>query len=235
MKEQKKTEIKVGITVLIGILVLLWVLGWAKNFSFESNEKRISVEFETVAGLNVGDQVSIKGIKKGYVEEVYIIDNSARVDIVLNEEVDLRDNARFSLMVLDLMGGKKIEIDPGNSSNLIDYQKLQSGFFLGDISTTMAMLGSVQDDLVDVIHEVKSSLNSLNKLLGNSEFTDELQQSIISLNRLIIKTDKLISDNSQSVNELLNNSNELVQNSNQFIIDNKSNIKSTIQNLNGLM
>ena len=235
MKEQKKTEIKVGITVLIGILVLLWVLGWAKNFSFESNEKRISVEFETVAGLNVGDQVSIKGIKKGYVEEVYIIDNSARVDIVLNEEVDLRDNARFSLMVLDLMGGKKIEIDPGNSSNLIDYQKLQSGFFLGDISTTMAMLGSVQDDLVDVIHEVKSSLNSLNKMLGNSEFTDELQQSIISLNRLIIKTDKLISDNSQSVNELLNNSNELVQNSNQFIIDNKSNIKSTIQNLNGLM
>lgn len=235
MKEQKKTEIKVGITVLIGILVLLWVLGWAKNFSFESNEKRISVEFETVAGLNVGDQVSIKGIKKGYVEEVYIIDNSARVDIVLNEEVDLRDNARFSLMVLDLMGGKKIEIDPGNSSSLIDYQKLQAGFFLGDISTTMAMLGSVQDDLVDVIHEVKSSLNSLNKLLGNSEFTDELQQSIISLNRLIIKTDKLISDNSQSVNELLNNSNELVQNSNQFIIDNKSNIKSTIQNLNGLM
>jgi len=235
MKEQKKTEIKVGITVLIGILVLLWVLGWAKNFSFESNEKRISVEFETVAGLNVGDQVSIKGIKKGYVEEVYIIDNSARVDIVLNEEVDLRDNARFSLMVLDLMGGKKIEIDPGNSSNLIDYQKLQSGFFLGDISTTMAMLGSVQDDLVDVIHEVKSSLNSLNKMLGNSEFTDELQQSIISLNRLIIKTDKLISDNSQSVNELLNNSNKLVQNSNQFIIDNKSDIKSTIQNLNGLM
>ena len=65
MKEQKKTEIKVGITVLVGLFVLLWVLGWAKNFSFDSNEKRVSVEFETVAGLNVGDQVSIKGIKKG--------------------------------------------------------------------------------------------------------------------------------------------------------------------------
>ncbi len=235
MKEQKKTEIKVGITVLIGIFVLLWVLGWAKNFSFESNEKRISVEFETVAGLNIGDQVSIKGIKKGYVEDIYMIDNSARVNIILNEDVDLRDNARFSLMVLDLMGGKKIEIDPGNSSNLIDFQNLQTGFFLGDISTTMAMLGSVQDDLVDVIYEVKTSLNSLNKLLGNTEFTDEIQQSVISLNNLIIKTDKLISDNSQSVGELLNNSNELVQNSNKFIIDNKSEIKSTIQNLNALM
>lgn len=235
MKEQKKTEIKVGITVLIGIFVLLWVLGWAKNFSFDSNEKRISVEFETVAGLNIGDQVSIKGIRKGYVEDIYMIDNSARVNIILNEDVDLRDNARFSLMVLDLMGGKKIEIDPGNSSSLIDFQKLQTGFFLGDISTTMAMLGSVQDDLVDVIYEVKTSLNSLNKLLGNTEFTEEIQQSVVSLNSLIIKTDKLISDNSQSVGELLNNSNELVQNSNKFIIDNKSEIKSTIQNLNTLM
>lgn len=235
MKEQKKTEIKVGITVLIGIFILLWVLGWAKNFSFESNEKRISIEFETVAGLNIGDQVSIKGIKNGYVEDVYIIDNSARVDIILNEDVDLRDNARFSLMVLDLMGGKKIEIDPGNSSNLIDYQKLQAGFFLGDISTTMAMLGSVQDDLVDVIHEVKTSLNSLNNLLGDSEFTDELKHSVISLNKLILKTDNLISDNSQSISKLLKSSNELVRNSNQFIIDNKSDVKSTIQNLNGLM
>lgn len=235
MKEQKKIEIKVGITVLVGLLVLLWVLGWAKNFSFESNEKKISIEFETVAGLNIGDQVSIKGIKNGYVEDVYIIDNSARVDIILNENVDLRNDARFSLMVLDLMGGKKIEIDPGNSSNLIDYQKLQAGFFLGDISTTMAMLGSVQDDLVDVIYEVKTSLNSLNSLLGDKEFTDELKQSIFSLNKLIVKTDKLMSDNSQSVSELLNNSNELVQNSNQFIIDNKNDLKSTIHNLNGLM
>lgn len=99
----------------------------------------------------------------------------------------------------------------------------------------MAMLGSVQDDLVDVIYEVKTSLNSLNKLLGNTEFTEEIQQSVVSLNSLIIKTDKLISDNSQSVGELLNNSNELVQNSNKFIIDNKSEIKSTIQNLNTLM
>ena len=235
MKNQKKTEIKVGLTVLMGLVVLVWVLGWAKSFSFGSDEKIISVEFETVSGLNVGDQVSIKGIKQGFVEEVYIIDNSARVDIILTEDVDLRDDAKFSLMVLDLMGGKKIEIDPGKSSNPIDYQKLQTGYFLGDISTTMAMLGSVQDDLIDVIREVKSSLNSLNSLLGNSEFTDELKQSIISLNILIGKTDHLISENSKSISNFLTSSNELVENSNQFIIDNKSDVKSTIQNLNGLM
>ncbi|NOX66108.1 MAG: MCE family protein [Chlorobi bacterium] len=235
MRNERKSEIKVGLTVLIGLVVLLWVLGWAKNFSFDSKEKNVSVQFESVAGLSVGDQVSIRGIKKGYVDDIYIVDNTARVNLVLSEDTDLREDAKFSLMVLDLMGGKKIEIDPGKSSTPLDYKKIQKGYFLGDISTTMAMLGSVQDDLVDVIIEVKSSLNSLNKLLGNSEFTNDLQQSVISLNKLIAKTDKLISDNNESINNLLNNSNELVKNSNQFIVDNKDDITNTIQNINGLM
>lgn len=235
MRNERKTEIKVGLTVLLGLVVLIWVLGWAKNFSFDSKEKMVSVQFESVAGLSVGDQVSIRGIKKGYVDDIYIVNNTARVNLLLSEDTDLREDAKFSLMVLDLMGGKKIEIDPGKSSTPLDYQKIQKGYFLGDISTTMAMLGSVQDDLVDVIIEVKSSLNSLNKLLGNSEFTDDLRLSVTSLNKLIAKTDKLISDNNESINDLLNNSNELVKNSNQFIIDNKDDITKTIQNINGLM
>ena len=235
MRNERKTEIKVGLTVLIGLVVLVWVLGWAKNFSLNSKEKKISVQFESVAGLSVGDQVTIKGIKKGYVDDIYMVNNTARVDLIVNEDADLRKDAKFSLMVLDLMGGKKIEIDPGNSSQPLDYQKIQTGLFLGDISTTMAMLGSVQDDLVDVIIEVKSSLNSLNKLLGNSEFTDEIQKSVISLNKLIAKTDKLISDNSKSINSLLDNSNDLIKNSNQFIVENKDDIQKTIKNINGLM
>jgi phospholipid/cholesterol/gamma-HCH transport system substrate-binding protein len=235
MRNDRKTEIKVGLTVLIGLVILVWVLGWAKNFSFDSKDKKITVQFESVAGLNVGDQVSIRGIKKGYVDDIYIVDNTARADLIVTEDTDLREDAKFSLMVLDLMGGKKIEIDPGISSKPLDYEKIQTGFFLGDISTTMAMLGSVQDDLVDVIVEVKTSLNSLNKLLGNTEFTDEIKKSVVSLNRLIAKTDKLISDNSESINNLLNNSNELVKNSNQFIVENKDDITKTIQNINGLM
>jgi len=235
MKEQKITEIKVGLTVLLGLIVLVWVLGWAKNFSFESNENITTVEFETVAGLNIGDQVSVKGLKNGYVQDIYILNNTARVELNIANNVDLREDAKFSLMMLDLMGGKKIEIDPGISANQINYDKIHAGYFLGDISTTMAMLGSVQGDLVDIIIEVKSSLTSLNKLLGDSEFTNELQQSVISLNKLIMKSDKLLSENSKSINDLLNNSKELVLNSNKFIVENGDDIENTIQNMNTLM
>ncbi len=235
MKDHRKSEIRVGITVILGILLLIWVIGWAKNFSFDSNEREITINFENVSGLNVSDPVLVKGIKQGYVNDIYFSDNSALVEIKLRKDIQLKKDAIISLMVLDLMGGKKVEINPGISEILMNYDDIQQGVFLGDISTTMAMLGSVQDDLVEVIIEVKNSLNSMNKLLGDGEFTDELMESITSVNKLIYKTDKLIAENSQSINSLLRNSNELINNSNEFIYENRSNVSGAIKNMNSVM
>ena len=235
MKKEKKAELKVGITVIVGFIVLLWVLGWAKNFSFNSNEKALSIAFENVAGLSVGDIVAIQGIKEGYVEKIYNKNNSVIVEILLPPNYDLKEDARFSIMMIDLMGGKKIEITPGKSVNPLDFSKVQEGEFLGDVSTTMAMLGSVQNDLVEVIYEIKDALNSFNKLMDNSEFIDELKISVTSLNQLIAKTDKIISDNADSFSELLTNSNELVTNSNKFIVENSDELKSSISNINEVL
>jgi len=235
MKKDKKAELKVGITVIIGIIVLLWVLGWAKNFSFNSDEKNLSIAFDNVAGLSVGDIVAIQGIKGGYVEEIYNKNNSVIVEVLLPPNYDIREDAKFSIMMMDLMGGKKIEITPGKSESPLDFSKVQKGEFLGDVSTTMAMLGSVQNDLVDVIYEIKDALSSFNKLMSNSEFIDELQNSVTALNQLIVKTDKIISDNGDSFSELLANSNELVTNSNKFIVENGDELKSSISNINDLL
>jgi phospholipid/cholesterol/gamma-HCH transport system substrate-binding protein len=235
MKNQKKTEIKVGVTVLVAIVVLLWVLGWAKNFNFNTNEKELSISFNNIAGLLIGDVVSVQGIKEGYVKSISNQNNNVIVEVILSENTNLKEDAKFSIMMIDLMGGKKIEIKPGASENPIDYTKIQKGEFLGDISTTMAAIGSVQDDLVEVIYEIKETLTAFNKIINNSEFVDELESSVFALNKLISKTDKIISDNSSSVTELINNTNELVANSNSLIMENKDNIKTTVEGVNELL
>jgi phospholipid/cholesterol/gamma-HCH transport system substrate-binding protein len=235
MKNQKKTELKVGLTVIVGIIILLWVLGWAKNFSFNSDEKNLAISFDNVAGLSVGDFVSVQGIKSGYVEKIYNQDNKVIAEVSLNKNIDLRQDATYSVMMVDLMGGKKIEIAPGSSANQLDYSKIQNGQFLGDIATSMAVLGSVQNDLVEVIFQIKDALTSFNKIMNDSKFTDELRESVGKLNQLISKTDKIISENGDSFSELLKNSNELVANSNKFILDNKDEIKISLENINGLV
>ena len=72
MKNQKKTEIKVGITVVVGVLVFLWIFGWAKNYNINSNRKEMTIEFNSVAGLEVGDAATINGVRKGFVDDIEV-------------------------------------------------------------------------------------------------------------------------------------------------------------------
>jgi len=95
MKNEKKAELKVGIIVIVAIIIFLWILGWAKNFSFNSNEKSLTISFQNVAGLVVGDFVSVQGIKEGYVKSLKNDNNLVLVDISLSDDVKLKEDAQF--------------------------------------------------------------------------------------------------------------------------------------------
>ena len=235
MKDQRRTEIKVGITVIVGIILFLWVLGWAKNFSIYSDKKELTIRFDSVAGLEVGDPVSVNGVRKGYVDDIHVDKNTVVVKTILDSDTDLRKDADYSVMMLDLMGGKKIEINPGFSSEPLDYSALQTGHFKGDISTAMAMLSSVQGDLVDVIQQVKISLNNLNSLLGDKDFNNELKNTIARFNSLTVSLDDLIKKNQAGITQLISSGNELVGNANTLLTENKDEIKITLMQVDSTL
>lgn len=228
MKDQRKTEIKVGITVVLGILIFVWVFGWAKNLTVGKERKEITVIFSSVAGLEIGDPVTINGVRKGYVYDIIIKNENVITKLNLDNDVSLKKDSKFSVMMLDLMGGKKIEVHPGISNEKIDYLEIQKGEFVGDIATAMAMLGSVQNDLVDVIKEIKISLNSVNKTLTDQQFNNDLKSSVSNLVQLTENLNSLIKANSKEVNTLLKSGNELTNTLNEFVKSNKDTISITL-------
>ena len=113
MKDQRKTELKVGIVVVVAIILFIWILTWAKNFSLSVTEKSILVSFKNVSGLEVGDEVTINGVKKGFVDNFKIEDDNIIVKLALENDTPIKEDAVFRIAMLDLMGGKKVEIYPG--------------------------------------------------------------------------------------------------------------------------
>ncbi len=232
MTDEKKTEIKVGITILIALLLFFLIFAWAKNFSVNSNEKLLKVRFNTVAGLEIGDLVTVNGVRKGLVNSISTDNNKAIVEIKFKEKVTLKKDATFSIMMLDLMGGKKITIDAGNSSDKLDFTKIQNGEFAGDVATSMAMLSSVQNDLVDVIKEIKISLKGINKFVGDSTFIDNASSSMKSINHLSTNLNQMIVENRAMLKDIIKNTKQLTGKANDFIDSNNVEIKSSIENLN---
>lgn len=232
MKDSRKTEIKVGITVLAGLLILVWILGWAKNYNLVSSQKELLIRFDNIAGLEIGDRVTINGIRKGTVENFFNENNYVIVKTLIDADSDIREDAKFTILMLDLMGGKKIEIIPGISANKIDFKEIQNGYFSGDISTAMAMLSSVQNDLVDVIKEVKISLNNLNEIFADKEFSGNVKTSFENITTLSGQLSELITANRKDISSLINSSINLTESANSLISDNKEQVSESLKRLN---
>ena len=235
MKSEKKTEIKVGITAFVAILLFVFIYGWAKNFSLNSAQQKLNVEFPTVAGLEHGDLVSVNGVRKGLVDDISSGDNSAIVTIKFTEDIELKEDATFSIMMLDLMGGKKIEINSGSANIPINFSKTHSGNFSGDISTAMATLSSVENDLVDVIKDLKLTLENVNYLFNSEGFLDNVKASAANLNDLTKNMNNLLKDNKKSIEEILANTKELTNKSNMLIENNEKQIYSILNNLDSTL
>lgn len=232
MKDQRKTEIKVGMTVLVAILIFLWIFGWAKNISIRSSENLIKVSFRNVAGLEIGDPVTVNGFRKGYVNEMKVLPNEVIVEIALDNDVTLKEDAKFSISMLDLMGGKKVEIYPGESSVALNLKEIHHGEFLSDIPAVMSLLGSVQDDLVTVLKDVKITLSSMNNYLTDENLSGNIKQSLRNLNELTSEMNELIKQNKENIRLLTSNALTITENTNQIIEKNEKNLNELIKNLN---
>lgn len=229
MVTNKKTELKVGISLLVTLIILIWVIAWAKNVSVFSDEKELTISFNSVAGLASGDQVSINGVRKGYVKDIHISGSEVLVNVMLEEDADLRSDASFSIMMLDLMGGKKLEISPGKSEVPLDYSVAHEGYFSGDISTAMAALSGMERNIKTVIEELTVSLDAVNNLIGDQDFTTSIKNSVNELERLSKKVSLLIDENREGIKTLVDSTSVLVSNSNSLLAKNSNNITSSLE------
>lgn len=229
MKDQRKTEIKVGVTVVIGVIVFLWIFGWAKNYNLASTQRFLMMEFTSVSGLEIGDNVTVNGVRKGFIEEITVKEDKVFVKASLDNSVDLREDASFALTMMDLMGAKKIEITPGRSKNKLDFSRVYKGDYYTDIPAAMALVGKVQDDLMGIIKNVQKTLVSIDKYLSDEKLNKDIKTSIENLTEISQKLNVILDENRNSIKQVSKNSADLTADAKEFIKNNKDDIHNSIE------
>ena len=204
MKEKQKNELKVGITVLFGIAILLYGFFQLKEWSV-SAEYPLTIRFSTSAGLQKGDVVSINGVKSGKVESVVIDGNSILARVLLSEDIRLTSDAKASIQMLELMGGKKIEIMQGSSLTLLDRSKIMTGTVEPDIAGALSIVGDVKGDVVQLSSNANKLLINLNKLLGDEELHSSVKSSFANLNQTMVELKGMIAENRANTKKITEN------------------------------
>lgn len=180
MRDTGSTNIKVGITVLIGIVILVLGIMWAKGFYFGANPETLIAKFASAGGAERGDPVYIKGIKRGSVSNISVNDQGeVIIQIQLNDKVTIRKDASATIMMLELMGGKKIDIEPGNNAVAFNPQRdTIIGMATGDLSSLVALGGSISGNIKSIAIKADSLIGSLSTLLGDAKLQDDIKGGI---------------------------------------------------------
>ena len=117
---QTRTEIIVGFFVLVGLACLGYLaIKLGKLEVLGSSGYIVYADFSSVAGLKVGDPAEIAGVRIGRVEAMGLLDDRARLQLRIQDNVKIQEDAIASVRARGLIGDKFVLLTPGASDKII--------------------------------------------------------------------------------------------------------------------
>jgi len=238
MSERKFSEIKVGIFVFIAAFVVLATLFWAKGFIVSKDQIDITAYFKNVSGLNIGDPVTVNGVRKGKVQKFDLEGDSVRVELSLEKTVKIKKDYKIEIAMLELMAGKQVLINPGISTEEIDYNQPLIGETGSDITALMKNVNEITADVKGLLKKfdktadgLNESIKNINDIVGDKNMTGNLKTTMANLNIASRNLNLLLSENRVSFKEITGKVGKSIDNVNGILDENGPQVKSTFKDI----
>ncbi|MEM7373554.1 MAG: MlaD family protein [Bacteroidota bacterium] len=141
---QYAREIKVGLTVLFALALLYLSIAWTQRLHFFApDEYGYTIHFDNVNGLLEGDPVTIRGYTAGRVIQILPTSTYVAVELSLDRNIPLYQDARVDIQLKELMGGKQIAISPGIQEPVLEDGAILIGSISPDFSSSFSQFGEV--------------------------------------------------------------------------------------------
>lgn len=112
----KKVDFSVGLFVLVGLLAVIYMAVQIGSSRFLGGDtQKVVAIFSNIGGLSSGSNITIAGVKIGTVGEISLNAETlkAEVELRVNSDIELWDDATAAIKTNGLIGDKYIAIYPG--------------------------------------------------------------------------------------------------------------------------
>ncbi len=193
MNKESGYQWKLGMFVIIGLILFvttIYFVGKQKNLfgaTFELNSK-----FNSVNGLEVGNNVRFSGINIGTVEEIeFLTDTSVVIKLIIKEEVRkyIKKDAIASISSDGLMGDKVLTISSGKNSNVIvenndniaSKQAIEMDDLMVSVKKSVDNAGVITAQLAQFSYSMNNGNGALSKLVSDEEFGNSIKNMVSNL------------------------------------------------------
>jgi phospholipid/cholesterol/gamma-HCH transport system substrate-binding protein len=204
-----KNETKVGVLASFAIALLIIGYNFLKGNSIFSRETVLFARYSQVDGLGVSKPVLINGFQIGRVDKLELQPNGTIIaTLKINNKYDIPYNTIARLESTDLLGGKAIVMDLGNST---EYAKDGDTLNANVEKGLMEAVQPVQKKAELIISKMDSILTSVNSIL-NPNFQKNVDKSFTSIASTLgaleatsKKVDALVGSESSKLSNILSN------------------------------
>jgi phospholipid/cholesterol/gamma-HCH transport system substrate-binding protein len=225
---EQRTDVKVGITVFVAISLLLFGILWAKHVTFGPANQVVKAHFITAGGLEIGSPVLVNGVRRGTVRAVDLDPNGVIVSMDMDQPVDLRSDATATITMLELMGGKKVEINPGLSSQHLSANSILPGSNSGDIGTIVATITQLSGTLESITGKTDTLFASMNSLLSGDTLKRQLSVTLSTMTRMANQASILIAENGPAIKKTFEQSEVVTRELAGSLQENRVGIKTLV-------
>lgn len=190
-------EVQVGVLTIAAIVILISGMMWFKNIDLSKGQNFYQADFSNVAGLRVGDKVQVRGIRMGEVSGMQILQASVRIELQLNDTVDLREDAVVTLGEKGIVGEVVIEIDPGVGA------AIQEGhIFKGRTAGTIASMTDAADA---ALSEMRILTHKVTELVDQIKVEGKVVETLAQAHETLDKVDHMVEENHTDIKVILDN------------------------------
>ncbi|MFH2012252.1 MAG: MlaD family protein [Pseudomonadota bacterium] len=195
------TEIKVGIFVILGILVLAYMTVNIEKIRIgKAVGYRIYTKLDSASGLVKNSPVRIAGVEVGRVEMITLEDGKAKVSLRLPFQMLLPVDSLAFVKSEGLLGEKYIEIQTGSSKDVLAHQnaEIRQGASQVDMDQIFAQVSSVATD-------IKGITSSLNRVLGGKEGEESLKKTFENIQEVTNELNITVKQNREKFSTVMSN------------------------------
>lgn len=205
MKDTRKNEIKVGVISFLAIVLFIIGISLGKDFKMSSSETIIKLRFPNSGGIQPSSPVVVNGVKRGYVKSIVNDRNTVVITAGIDNVDDFKRDVSAKITILEITGGKKIEISPGIVQDKYTIDHEIEGVNSADIADLVALVGDLGGDAKSFLKKFDNIAANLDKLVGNEKFTGDIQKIVNNTENITTELNDFINKNLNDLNITLKN------------------------------
>jgi len=161
MEDEKRLELRVGLTIFIAAVVLSVGLLWFQGFEIGKRSYEINAVFPLVGGIDPGDEVNVNGVEKGEVKGITLVGSEVHIRMAIYADVDIPEDSQVILQTIGIMGERVVSIILGSSERHLEPGSTLQGIYDPGLSEVLASFGNIMGNLSELTEDIRAIAETL--------------------------------------------------------------------------